>query len=378
MYELFFTTKNFYLILFFCFIGSFLTCLALIKFNIFKEFVREELAHKNNNNNIGTCGGFAFISCLLMGIAFLNNYKILFFSTGVLMVILLWFYLKIQKFGKEVFDEYRLKFLFIIKIFLIINYSISLKIMNNSFSVLFITILFSFFLGFLDDLNKIFFKTGLTEKFLFRSQLLIGLIPVLFNYLNNKTTLGFLNYQIDLGILYIPIGLFIFSAVLNSSNLTDGLNGGLGFPTLIIQSFFLLFFIKSMFFCCVNPILIFDNNFFVIPSLLIVVLIPFLFFNMRGKLFMGNIGSVSIGAIIATLSILAKIEMLIPIFCILFVIETSSCIIQIYSIRKFKKKIWLFTPIHHHFELLGWKNLKIVKLMCFITLIGCLISYFLI
>lgn len=378
MYKLFFIPENFYSILFFCFSGAFLTCWLLIKFNVFKEFVREELQHKQDKNNIGTCAGFAFISIVLMGAAILNNQKVLFVTTGVLMIILLQFYFKTRELGKDFLHIYQRKFRLIIKCFLIINYSISLKVMHNAFSVFFITVLFSFFLGFLDDLNKIFFKNGLSEKFLFRAQILIGLMPVLFNYLNGKTTLSITNYSMDFGIFYIPIGLFVFVSVLNSSNITDGLNGGLGFPSIIMSLFCIIVFLKSFFFQCFNPIFIFESNFILFPSLLISVLIPFLFFNMNGLLMMGNVGSVSIGAIIATFAILSKTELLLPLFCILFVIETLSCIVQIFSIRKFKKKIFLFAPIHHHFELLGWPNFKIVKLMCLVTFLGCFVSYFLI
>ena len=101
----------------------------------------------------------------------------------------------------------------------------------------------------------------------------------------------------------------------------------------------------------------------------------FLVFNSHpAKVFMGDLGSLSLGATLATIAILTRHELSLALIGGIFVIETLSVIIQITSVILFKKKIFLMTPIHHHFERLGWREGDIVKLFWIVGFILCLIA----
>jgi phospho-N-acetylmuramoyl-pentapeptide-transferase len=340
------------------------------KQNNFQEIVREELSHKSHQQGVRTCGGLVFgflflviINCLI------KNYK--------LSVSLLVFYCFLNYFVKRL----SLKSLFIISqimlfIFTFINFSKIKLIFLSETVTLTITLLLILLLGFFDDVRKIKLGKGLNPNILFITQGLIGTIPVMFNYLSDKKYLQILSYKLDLKYFYIPFGLFIFNATINGANLTDGLNGGLAIPSLFIFIFFIAHSIKVVFINSLFFIPIYNNNYVLFSTTIIGCLIPFIFFNMKNKLFMGNIGSMFIGCLIVTICMLMKSETLLPFFCILFVIEVLSVIIQRFWFRRFKKRLFLFTPIHHHFELLHWSNKKIVSLMSFVTILGCLAAFY--
>ena len=109
--------------------------------------------------------------------------------------------------------------------------------------------------------------------------------------------------------------------------------------------------------------------------ILVGALIGFLLYNTNpAKIFMGDTGSLTLGATLATIAILTSHELSLAVIGGVFVIETLTVIIQIFSVVVFKKKVFIMTPIHHHFERLGWSEWDIVKLFWVVELILCLLA----
>ena len=267
-------------------------------------------------------------------------------------------------------------------------------------------------IGFLDDYLKISKnnKDGLKPKFKIFGQISLGIIVGLIlvfnddivvrefndqtentienNHVDTKeliTTIPFIknnefNYKWLLPdflneyawILYIVVVIFIITAVSNGSNLTDGLDGLAAGSSAIIG-------ITLAIFSYLSGNIIFSNylNILYIPNIGEIVIfcfafvgacIGFIWYNSYpAQVFMGDTGSLSIGAIIAVLSIVIKKELLIPILCGVFFIESLSVIIQVtyfkYTKRKFGKgkRIFLMAPLHHHYQLKGIHETKIVS-----------------
>ncbi|OJH31121.1 MAG: phospho-N-acetylmuramoyl-pentapeptide-transferase [Wolbachia endosymbiont of Armadillidium vulgare] len=230
--------------------------------------------------------------------------------------------------------------------------------------LIFITLFFAL-LGFIDDYLKL--KTnhhrGLSAKTKILIQFVVVLVVMSILKLQSaedftKTSL-FKEVIIDFGYLYVPFAAFVIVGSSNAVNLTDGLDGLAA--TQVITSFAFLGLIAYITQADVN-ITLFCIAF-------IGAILGFLWFNTHpAKIFMGDVGSLSIGAALGLTSVLIKKEMLFAIIGIIFVIETLSVIIQIsyFKYTKFKygegKRVFLMTPIHHHFEKKGWsENTIIIK-----------------
>lgn len=231
-----------------------------------------------------------------------------------------------------------------------------------------IIILFVFtgysFIGFLDDFLSIKKKNneGLTTYQKLFLQLIIALV---FFYLYMKkggqtalivSTLGI---NIEMGWFYGVFLLFILIGASNAVNLTDGLDGLAGGLSAIAFIAFSLISIAVGF----EEIGIFS---FILTG----ALMGFLIFNTHpAKIFMGDTGSLALGAVMATVAILTHREVTLLVVASVFVIETLSVILQVVWLRLFKHKLFLMTPLHHHFEKLGWEETDIVKLFWVVGLI---------
>lgn len=231
-----------------------------------------------------------------------------------------------------------------------------------------IIILFVFtgysFIGFLDDFLSIKKKNneGLTTYQKLFLQLIIALV---FFYLYMKkggqtalivSTLGI---NIEMGWFYGVFLLFILIGASNAVNLTDGLDGLAGGLSAIAFIAFSLISIAVGF----EEIGIFS---FILTG----ALMGFLIFNTHPtKIFMGDTGSLALGAVMAAVAILAHREVTLLVVASVFVIETLSVILQVVWLRLFKHKLFLMTPLHHHFEKLGWEETDIVKLFWVVGLI---------
>lgn len=229
------------------------------------------------------------------------------------------------------------------------------------------------FLGFIDDFLKVKFKNndGLSIVTKFICQMFIALV---FFYLFMKgggstvLRLSFLHLELDLG---WGFGIFIFLLLVgttNAVNITDGLDGLCGGLSLIAFLAYGIIAWNCSWLAGYQEIAIFS-------FVLVGALIGFLMFNSHpAKVFMGDLGSLSLGGALATIAILTRHEFSLAIIGGVFLVEVLSSFIQIVSIRRFKKKIFLKAPIHHHFEELKWEETDIVKLFYTVGLILAMIA----
>ncbi|MCI9233538.1 MAG: phospho-N-acetylmuramoyl-pentapeptide-transferase [Bacilli bacterium] len=230
---------------------------------------------------------------------------------------------------------------------------------ENLFIVMFVFIGYAI-LGFIDDFLIIrrHNNEGLTEIQKLFGQLFIALV---FFYIFMKSgnepvldvhTLGF---RIDMGWFYGIFLLFILVASSNAVNLTDGLDGLAGGLSVMT---FLAFGLISWNSSWVSG----SEDIAVFCFVLVGSLLGFLVYNTHpAKVFMGDTGSLSLGATLASVAIITSHEITLVIVAGVFIIETLVCIIQMISVMYFHKKIFLMAPLHHHFEKLGYKEQDIVK-----------------
>ena len=238
-------------------------------------------------------------------------------------------------------------------------------------------LLFAFFgfglIGFLDDYIIVVKKVNLGLR---AYQKLIGQIAIaiiLAIYQSSTSVIGtnliipFVNNQyIDLGIFYIPFIVFVIVGTVNSVNLTDGLDGLATGVTLIVLGFFGLIAFKWG----MGSISMFSIT-------LAGACLGFLIHNFHpAKVFMGDTGSLGLGGAVATIALLLNIPLIIPIAGGIYLIEALSVIIQVISFKTRGKRVFLMSPLHHHFEEKGYKETNIVIMFWFITVILCLIAYY--
>jgi phospho-N-acetylmuramoyl-pentapeptide-transferase len=230
---------------------------------------------------------------------------------------------------------------------------------------LFIFVLYAL-VGLLDDVSKIKNKhnAGLSAKRKLVMQFLIAIIFLVFyiTILEGTTTIRipFSGIEFNIGPVYYVYVIFIFIAVTNSVNLTDGMDGLLSSVGIIFCMFFVFISIYSMRFLNMGFVFV----------IVIGALAGFLCFNYHpAKIFMGDTGSLSFGGIITAAALIMKAELYIPVVGIIFVIEALSDIIQVAYFKKTGgKRVFKMAPLHHHFELSGMKEKKVVNLFAWITL----------
>ncbi|MFZ3588019.1 phospho-N-acetylmuramoyl-pentapeptide-transferase [Bacillus sp. DJP31] len=209
--------------------------------------------------------------------------------------------------------------------------------------------------GFLDDFIKVVMKRnlGLTSKQKLLGQILIAIIFfIIFIQHDFSTVVGIpgTTYSFDLGWFYIILLVFMLVGGSNAVNLTDGLDGLLaGTSAIAFGAFAVLAWNQSQF-----DVAIFSLA--VVGSVL-----GFLVFNAHpAKVFMGDTGSLALGGAIATVAILTKLEILLVIIGGVFVLETLSVIIQVISFKTTGKRVFKMSPLHHHYEIVGWSEWRVV------------------
>lgn len=250
---------------------------------------------------------------------------------------------------------------------LIMYFTKKININSNLLIVLFVFISYAF-LGFLDDFMKLKRKQneGLTDV-----QKLFGqvIIAVIFFYIYMKSgsepLLWFhaFNLKINIGWLYGFFILFMLVASSNAVNITDGLDGlagGLSFIATLVLGII----------TWTTNWLIGYEDIAIFCFILAGCILGFLVYNAPcAKVFMGDTGSLALGGVLASIAILIRREITFAVIMGVFVIETLSVIIQVFSVLVFKRKVFLMTPLHHNFEKLGWKEQDIVKLFWIVGLI---------
>ena len=226
-------------------------------------------------------------------------------------------------------------------------------------------------IGFIDDYIKVVKKQnkGFSAKQKFLAQTLVSFAYAVFLYVQfgqTETRIPFTSISFDMGILYIPFVMLVLLATTNSANLTDGLDGLAASVGSII----------ALFFAIACAVLESHTDGSIISGALAGGLLGFLIYNAYpAKVFMGDTGSLFIGGMVAAVAISAGMELFIIIGAFVFLFEALSVIIQVAVYKKTKKRVFKMAPVHHHFEMCGWKETEVVTVFCLITLILCAICY---
>lgn len=293
---------------------SFVICTVLTKITIpflrklnFGQSIRKEGPQEHQKKSgTPTMGGIVIIS------------SVVFSTVGILLAL---FYDSIDSINKEV----------LLALFLFVGYGL---------------------VGFADDYIKVVKKRnlGLTSKQKLLGQMLIATVFVLFIGDNTIVWVPIANITLDIGIFYYLLVFCLLIGTTNAVNLTDGLDGlaaGTVIPVALSYLIIALYLLNL-------PLAIFAGT--IIGSLL-----GFLLFNFNpAKVFMGDTGSLALGGGIAALALLTKTEWLLVFIGGLFVLEALSVILQVISFKSTGKRIFKMSPIHHHFELNGWSERKVV------------------
>ncbi len=240
---------------------------------------------------------------------------------------------------------------------------------HETIAVILVTLGFGL-IGFIDDYIKVVKKRSLGLK---PMQKIIGqlIVCALFIFYLFKSGVGTEIYipfaggaTLNLGLLYIPFCRVAVLATVNGVNLTDGLDGLADGVTLIVCVFFTM--------CAYAA----GNGIVTAGGAMIGGLLAFLIFNAYpAKVFMGDTGSLALGGFVVACAFILKMPLFILIAGIIYVVETLSVAIQVTVYKKTKKRVFKMAPLHHHFELSGWSETKVVTLFYIITAIACLIAF---
>lgn len=226
-------------------------------------------------------------------------------------------------------------------------------------------------IGFIDDFKKLVLKNtkGLKPSLKMLGLLLISVIFVLYLIkglqLGTETYIPVLKQYITIPVYaYIPFAILVILATTNAVNLTDGIDGlSSSVCTIIITC---LTIIATIF--GVKEIVVFG-------AAVIGAVLGFLMFNIYpAKVFMGDTGSLFLGGVVSGIALYLKMPLVLLIIAIIPVIETISVIIQVTFFKKTGKRVFKMAPIHHHFELSGWKENQVVMVFSIITLIASIVG----
>ena len=265
--------------------------------------------------------------------------------------------------------------------------------------ILFVTVILGA-VGFLDDYLKVVRKKpkGLIGKYKIAGQVFVGLVvgSVIYFFpqwidqtlvpFRSSTTVPFMkNLEWDLGVFYIPVVIFIITATSNAVNLTDGLDGlAIGTVGIVSMTLALITYVSgnavwSQYLTI--PFLRGNGELAIYCAAISGAALGFLWFNSHpAQVFMGDTGSLALGGIIGAMCVLIKKELLLPTLGGIFLIETVSVIIQRMYFKYTKKRygegrrVFKMAPIHHHFEMLGWPEPKIVTRFYIIAILLMILS----
>ena len=245
-------------------------------------------------------------------------------------------------------------------------------IANKLLPMLILTIGFGI-VGFIDDFKKLVLKNtkGLKPSYKMLGLLIISVGYVLYLVyglnLGTETYIPIVKTYINLPIyFYIPFAILVILGTTNAINLTDGIDGlSSSVSALIITTLTII------------GIMNFLPEVSIFGSCVIGATLGFLMFNLHpAKVFMGDTGSLLLGGVISSLALYIKMPILLVVIALIPVIETISVMIQVLYFKKTGKRIFKMAPLHHHFELSGWKENKVVSVFCIITLLLCIIALF--
>ena len=227
-------------------------------------------------------------------------------------------------------------------------------------------------IGFLDDYISVVKKQNLGLKAGQKSlaQLLVAVVYLAAQQIFAPTTSFWLPFigDLDIGIFYYPLMLFIIVGTVNAVNLTDGIDGLDASVTMVAAMGFMLIASIAGF-----------SQMNLLAAALAGGCLGFLVWNFHpAKVFMGDTGSLFLGGMVVALAFGLRRPLLLVFIGIVYVVETLSDIIQIGSVKLTGKRVFKMAPIHHHFEMSGWSEVKIVAVFSAVTALGCLIAVLLV
>lgn len=241
-------------------------------------------------------------------------------------------------------------------------------------------------IGFADDYLKLVRRNhrGLSGKRRLIMELALGALVGLFLWMDPtfKTTLAvpfFKNFQPDLGILYIPFAAFVIAGAANAVNLTDGLDGLAIGPVMVCAATYILFtyltgHLKLAHYLQITYVAG-AGELAVVCGAMLGAGMGFLWYNAYpAEVFMGDVGSLSLGALLGVIAVVTKHEIVLAIAGGVFVIEAASVILQVASFKTTGRRIFSMAPIHHHFELKGWAEPKVIVRFWIISVIFALMA----
>ena len=244
------------------------------------------------------------------------------------------------------------------------------EIATRLLPMIFVTIGFGL-VGFIDDFKKVVLHNtdGLSPRLKMLGLMIIAIayvVMLVFNFENGTDIyIPFVNQYITLPLwLYIPFAVIVILATTNAVNLTDGIDGLATSVTTIILT------------CLTVISIVWEvKETTIFGCIVIGAALGFLLFNLHpAQIFMGDTGSLLLGGAIAGIALYLKLPLLLLIIAIIPVIETISVMIQVVVFKKTGKRVFKMTPIHHHFELCGWKENKIVSIFSLVTLIMSMVG----
>ncbi|MBE6449436.1 MAG: phospho-N-acetylmuramoyl-pentapeptide-transferase [Alphaproteobacteria bacterium] len=249
--------------------------------------------------------------------------------------------------------------------------------LTNGFLWILIFVMLSMgLLGFYDDFCKLKSSSpnGISENKRLLIEFIVATIAILFAMYLTPTKvmtalqIPYFKTVFGLSFLYVVFAAFVFTGTVNAVNLTDGLDGLVSVPLIISFICFAILGIITGDLTLARRV-----SLFYIPDVWVIsifasascgALLAFLYYNKKpAQIFMGDIGALGMGAVLGMMAICLHQELLLAIIGSLFVIEALSDVIQVFSYKRFKKRIFLMAPIHHHFEKKGWSEVKVVR--CF-------------
>ena len=243
--------------------------------------------------------------------------------------------------------------------------------MNQSLThtslIIIMTFIFFMLAGLTDDLGKIRHKenkAGLTPRNKLFFQIVISILPAVYMTLAHQTYLSIGSFSIDLHYLYPLFVILFMTGVSNAVNLTDGLDG-------LASANAAIAFAACTIICVISG----QMDLAIISAATVGSVVAFLHYNRHpAKVFMGDTGSLALGGLLGAIAVTGKFELWLIFIAIVFGLETLSVIIQVISFKLTGKRVFKMSPIHHHFELCGWSENKIVLVFSFVTLIFCTIA----
>ena len=230
-------------------------------------------------------------------------------------------------------------------------------------------------IGLIDDMIIVLKhrSEGLTPKQKLILQFVFGVLISVYAYLDpaigSAIYIPIANVYVDFGWFYIPFNVFFLMALTNSVNLTDGLDGLAGGVSLVNTVTFAVIFMGLV------STFTWSFDMMIFAAAVTGGIMGFLRYNAYpAKVFMGDTGAFFLGGALSMLAIISKLQIIIPVMGFMFVLSSVSCIIQVLHYKRTKKRVFKMAPIHHHFELCGIHETKIVVMYMMITAVLCLIT----